>query len=434
MLGNPGSCHPERRERRCGGRTPRARDVSGIDVLPKDAGEDVYGSDWDAGLLTDPAIWSPVPDNGGCGLYVAKVVPDPFPKRAWTSCGTGCEVSNAEMPGLGENGKNSVPEAQATASERNGEISVRLRHDAHGGGRVVVTSRLSDGVTVAAAESRNFSCFGFGWVNDMAFAFPFSNEGGGLSRAGIVTGLEPGASVVWGNWLATAGNSTSAFGIDGGWGFIERRHPPQRVASGHGVSGHCRVGRSLRGLWPRVGHRLARSLTHPRLDGCDGSQHTRHRHHWLDVVCFPERPAHDLDRGRRIGYGGRVSLREREFVLVPAREASGRGRPVSAHSPPGHHVVSGGESGGWRLLCQPGLHGIGRRRHVPRSRRPALHRQGLADPQRPGGAYRGPLAVSQDYILMGETNSPQINPADSQNIRRLLRFRTSDLDALAKGW
>ncbi len=152
-----------------------------------DAAEDVYGSDWDAGnMLSDPSIWTPVPDNGGCGLYVAKVVPDPFQKRVWKSCGTGCEVSDVPLTGFGDN--YAWYWGGVTASQRGTAIVMRATYHLQKGKSNTVASRIDDGTSIAAVEERNIKCSVVGTANDMALVFPMLGLGHRM-RGGTMRGI-----------------------------------------------------------------------------------------------------------------------------------------------------------------------------------------------------------------------------------------------------
>src|SRR5438309_1882592 len=71
--------------------SPTAETITG-DVLPE-------ADTVDTPTETDDSGWAPVPGGESCGLYQADVSRVAFPKRTWTSCGTGCEVSPAALAG-----------------------------------------------------------------------------------------------------------------------------------------------------------------------------------------------------------------------------------------------------------------------------------------------------------------------------------------------
>lgn len=193
--------------------------VDSGDSDPVDAGEDIYGMDFDDGtFLTDKQLWTPVPDNGGCGLFVGKVVPDPFPKREWKACGPGCLESDASS---GVPGQGSVLIGGTTAEELGGEFFLRVTHSRKIA-KVMVTSRLSDGATVGAIELRNYSCGSLGWANAAALLFPVygddpKQKGELVARGGRLGGSQPGAALHWGHWLKP-GPGYSVFAWDEGWG------------------------------------------------------------------------------------------------------------------------------------------------------------------------------------------------------------------------
>lgn len=124
-------------------------------AMPLDASE--AGAAADAGvdapsfaaLVDDPARWKPVPNPGGCNLHEGTVVPDPFPKRTWTSCGPGCLATPAALsfaPGV-------VVNRLTAASEYVGAVYL---NSSFGNklARVTRLERLPDGPTIAATMTK----------------------------------------------------------------------------------------------------------------------------------------------------------------------------------------------------------------------------------------------------------------------------------------
>ena len=152
----------------------------------------------DAGFLADPAIWSPVPNDFGCPLFEARVVPDPFPPRIWSSCGAGCRVSPALLP---------IASAVAVDSAHSGGIfvggEVYLSFlSAYRAVRVMVQQvvRLSDAVTVAATAIRgspNLCTFGSGVADAPLLVAPFGTEDGGYTWTFGRVPIEPGKPITW---------------------------------------------------------------------------------------------------------------------------------------------------------------------------------------------------------------------------------------------
>jgi hypothetical protein len=102
-------------------------------------------------LIYDDAIWKPVQVEGTtCDLREGVVVPDPFPKRTWTSCGGGCLVAEVALPfdelAITVNGT-------GAGAYLGGEMYLLLPHDAKNG-RIVRLERVSDGTTIAAVVDR----------------------------------------------------------------------------------------------------------------------------------------------------------------------------------------------------------------------------------------------------------------------------------------
>ena len=143
-------------------------------------------------------IWRRVPAAAPCPLFEAQLPPDPFPPRAWASCGTGCQVGDAWPAPLAD--RNALVVGSGGAYMR-GDTYVYLSNDAQPQRMVVV--RMSDGATVAAAriDSTNYECVFSGYGSDAPLLFTAFEEDAGLffGRASI----EAGAATQWqSGWVA----------------------------------------------------------------------------------------------------------------------------------------------------------------------------------------------------------------------------------------
>ena len=113
-----------------------------------------------ARLINDDAIWSVVPTTGAPGVELreARVTPDPFPRRQWKPCGSGCSFSPAALPfDLDE-----IYGATTPAGAYIGNDGFLMMHSSTRELKSQLTrlERLSDGATVAAVVARNRSSGG----------------------------------------------------------------------------------------------------------------------------------------------------------------------------------------------------------------------------------------------------------------------------------
>ncbi len=159
----------------------------------------------DGGFLSDPAIWTPVANDFGCPLFEARVVPDPFPARVWTSCGTGCRVGPALLP---IDTAVYVDGVHSTGIVVGGEAYLSLLTGYRAAPvRVQQLTRLSDGVTVAAPAIRgspNVCGFGAG-VNDAALLVaPVAARDPESSWTFGKLPTEPGKPIAWHGVTVTA--------------------------------------------------------------------------------------------------------------------------------------------------------------------------------------------------------------------------------------
>lgn len=161
-----------------------------------DAGADVDGARPGAslaGLLDNEGVWRSVPVGSNCGLREATVIPDPFPKRTWASCGDGCSIAEAALPFDTLQGS-SLTTAAGTFDDAQASALLLFAHRSTLA-EVIRIERLSDGATVAAASMRLptkcMLAFGGGAAVDTWAIF---NQGRSLFAR---TPRSPGGAVSW---------------------------------------------------------------------------------------------------------------------------------------------------------------------------------------------------------------------------------------------
>ncbi|HEX7663823.1 MAG TPA: hypothetical protein VF407_04910, partial [Polyangiaceae bacterium] len=179
------------------------------DAGKADAARDGDVGDADSGaptepatLLTDDAIWSPVTARGACPLFEANVASDPFPKRTWSSCGSGAWATGCEVAPIGLAIDTYVGAyAQQTSGATFGAetyVQVSLQFPTTLMNQVF---RLSDGATVAATriDGGPESCFVGAFPHDTPLLLPvFHEEDGGNDTITFgVAPKSPGAGIAW---------------------------------------------------------------------------------------------------------------------------------------------------------------------------------------------------------------------------------------------
>ena len=188
-------------------------------TTPNDAGPDASAAlpSLDA-LMADDSIWTKLADPGSCSLREAKVVPDPFPQRVWSSCGPGCRVTSS-TPAFKEPTDSVL---SASAGYVDGEVFLLMPLDG-ANGRIVRIERLSDGATIAAVLDRGVhrdtSCYQ-AWGGSAPFLFTIG--GGHQIRFGRAP-HQPGGPIVWHDkWLKIDVDlplyATERFDFDLGYG------------------------------------------------------------------------------------------------------------------------------------------------------------------------------------------------------------------------
>jgi len=130
------------------------------------------GGAGDGAWLNDPAVWTAVPGGEPCGIAVADVTKPGAPAaRTWSSCGDGCLVASAlTLPSDNEGAGRNASAAATVGSE----VFVRMETGNPTPYTLVVITRLSDGVPVAAVkQTASFSSCGIMASQHAALAFPF---------------------------------------------------------------------------------------------------------------------------------------------------------------------------------------------------------------------------------------------------------------------
>lgn len=408
-----------------------------VDSGPVDSGEDAYGSDYDDGtFLTDKSIWSAVPGDNGCGLFQAKVVPNPFPKTVWEPCGPGCLVAPATWSSPL---KDDVIVSAATAGERGGELFLRVQHDVPTKWmlRTSTISRLDSGEVLAAAQIRNSSCGNMGWANDASLVFIFA---GGTKqelalRGGVLAGTDPGTAVTWGKWLPGVGIPGSTFAWDEGWGVgagssirVSTSAGDAKLAvidpatnefeitgrgklvvwqTGKAVKSYTSAG-GLKYLWTAPqGYVASVSLSDTKLV-------------WV-VVDGPDYPSKYRFETARLYWS--------PLATDPSGIAATEGPLLSPATGALYELRTGGDyaasQGCYETAPNQGVCPI----FVVQLSTGKVWKI----PPRPGSVYMEVMAVSQSTILVSESDWPG-TPGEGQHIRRFVRFATADLDALQSAW
>lgn len=153
-----------------------------------------------AKLAGDDVIWKPLKNGGSCGLREGVVVPDPFPKRTWSSCGQGCRLSNAALP---FDLKQYTSRNIAAGDSRDGDAYIMLAQGSTAGATTRI-ERLSDGATIAATLARGAqpTCR-IGWRGGAApFFFSFFDRVTEKVLFGRAVQV-PGSPVRWhDNWIS----------------------------------------------------------------------------------------------------------------------------------------------------------------------------------------------------------------------------------------
>jgi hypothetical protein len=167
-------------------------------------------------LVANDSLWTLIQNPGSCNLREGKTLPDPFPKRIWSTCGAGCRVAQAGLPFQELNG----PHQQGPSGGYVGSDIFLLLPLETGTARVLRVERLSDGATLAAVLDRgafqDSSCLQ-AWSGSAPFLFSIVGAGGAI-RFGRAP-RQPGAPILWhSQWLSNVPAATELFDFDLGYG------------------------------------------------------------------------------------------------------------------------------------------------------------------------------------------------------------------------
>lgn len=408
------------------------------------AGGGIPGAGGDPGFhssipwLDDASAWEPVDAGADCLVYAAK--PDRLPelKRAWSSCGPGCEMASALVPIAAK--QMAIKNATAARIE-NGIAYVRVFADWSDGVTatrgVSYTSRLSDGAIIAAVNFRDTdSCNPYAVFRDAPGVF--SAYAKGRLRAGRAD-LVPGATIHWAPSLAElpqvagAGFAThDAWGVSGtdetlraqSWStgtlrFIDTNTDTYFIAARDDIvvwpeyaSPHAR----LKAWWP-ASNKVAVLLADPALD-LTKTAISSNRLVWL------------AETGPDVHDGAYQSARLYWSALPPGATSVS---PVKGPAIPADNGLTEIETGGdyaatfGAATASDG--GVDERIFVIQlstSKLWALH-------EPPGRKVLRVLAVSDQQILLGAVDWPG-PPYFLQQIQYILRVDPAKLDELEAAW
>jgi hypothetical protein len=393
--------------------------------------------EYDGTVLTDPKIWQCVADDRGCSTYVANLTPDPFPKLAWKSCGPGCDETDAVLP-IGK--ENTVLWGGSGATEGLGDIVVRLRVYAGGIGPTHWVFRLEDGMTVYAVRNGG-KCASVGWTNDGALAVPTLDDPHDFVRTVRALDMSPAAKLEWSSWVKMPGPlPTGFFSWEDGWGMtftdgslrvvtstdattfttIDTGAPVYEVASRNRLvvwPGHDATGQRLVKAWGLQSGLQTLWSTAQALDGSASD--------YVNSVAVSDKflvwivvdgPGYKFTKAQMLWS---------PFATVPGDVTVSEGPAIPATYSL-HELRTGGD-----FAASEGCFMTG-----PESGECAIFVIQLSSkklwkiPRRPGRSYLDVMAVSDQYVLVGERNAG----GSTQIIRRLVRFHTAELDALESAW
>lgn len=251
-------------------------------------------------------IWIPIKNGGACGLREGRVVPDPFPRRTWQSCGSGCRLSAASPQFDAKQYVNSNVAGGAFLGDDTYLLLPSYSDDAFG--RTMRIERLSDGATLAAVLDRgprkDTSC-ALAWRGGAA-PLLFEIFDGDKTLFGVAS-RTPGSPIRWHeSWLTGfTGNANERFVSDVGYGHAtygellilkgqsslapETLSPGSGLAHGHGsqvIWGYDGSG-SIRSFTQSTGPIDLIPLPEPRVPM--GSRLSDTRIVWVDAVRSGER-------------------------------------------------------------------------------------------------------------------------------------------------
>lgn len=397
---------------------------------------------FDGTVLTDPKIWRCVPDDRGCASYLARAELDPFPKLIWKPCGPGCEETDASMPIA----KPTVVEwPGSSAVEKDGDIAVRLRvfGDEDGFGPVHWVFRLSDSKTVFAARNQ-MSCASLAWTNDGALGYPMVDDAIDFARVVRAVDASPAGKLEVSPWVSMPGPlPTGFFAWEDGWGMTFSDATVRVVTSPDATSfttidtastvyelasknhllawpGNDGTGRRQVKAW---GLQNGLQVLWTTAQGLDGSASD-----YVNSVALSDKyvvwvvvdgPGYKFTKARMLWS---------PFATTPAEVQVTEGPEIPATGSL-QELRTGGDFAAAHGCYPLGAESAACPIFVVRF----STEQVWAIPPRAGSAYMNVMAVSDEYVLVAESNWPP-KGLDNQMIRRLLRFRTDQLDALEGAW
>lgn len=393
-------------------------------------------------VLTDPAVWKCVPDDRGCGTYVANAMPDPFPKFTWKGCGGGCEVADAVLP---VSVSNSTSWTSSGATTVGNQIVTRLHIYAEQGVSLFLASRLADSATIYAVQDRH--CIAGTPTNDGALGLPIFKPSGEWSvervRAVRAPSADPAAKLEWSSWIPTPALPTSFFAWEDGWGATFQDGTVRAVTSADATSftvldtastvyevasrnhlvawpGDDGTGRRQVKAWGlqnglQVLWTTAQGLDAAASEYVNSVALSDQRLVWIVV----NGPGYKFTQARVLWS---------PFATLPSEVQVTEGPSIPAIGSL-HELRTGGDYAAAHGCYETGPETGECSVFVVRF----STKQIWKIPPRPGGTYLNVMAVSDEYVLVGETNNPVVGD-DSKTIRRLVRFQTSQLDALEAAW
>ena len=411
------------------------RDV-GVNTLPD--GGAATGSDsatTNASLLSDPTIWSRVAQMSDCTVLDAKIAPDPFPRRAWSTCGTGCQVADAALP---------IDEVNAASSAASrggittaGETYLQLGLETKAGTFVQQVLRLSDGATVAAMELPSATgCFPPASTGDTPLMFNAVHLADGGVATGMFGRVRPGQSTLWQNRPIVVSQQVTTFmsGDALGYGLY-----PEEVGLLHGLddTGFTYLGAGGTGALYAVSGRGA-IVTWAKNTGSGGSL-------WAWTAAAGEQHLYSAA-------GKVVSIVRMSDDKTVWTETTGPSAPDGAYDTSQlMWAASAGQASGFAPTAGPMLGaGVGLvSLAVGEDYAATIMCTAMAGPcsilvvqfstshvwtihARPGGnAFVRVLSVSPTEIVASEVGNPK-KPQES--FSRIVRLSTSQLDALQAAW
>lgn len=412
---------------------------------PKDASGDVSPSRDEWNPWDDPTVWKRLPGLEPCEAYEADLSVHEFPRRDWSSCGVGCEVASAQYPiDLDEQQATSRPALAGTSID--GTIYLRLNVGTAERGAIYEIVRLPENRTVAAIKLSHASpvhCGMSGFGYDAAMLFPLSRSTGGpnpdttyrhVARAdgdGVLSWQE--------HWQEAKSMARGVFPWEEAWGVMLEDGTLRALeslsatnltilASGIGTTSRA----TARGDLVVAAYRNGAGR---RVVGGYSPANG-----WQDLISKEDGTIWDVALSDThivwIGTEGPESIvtESAEMYWSPLATTADEIVISAGPSMPVLYAPTGLKAGG----DYAAVIGVGAVEN-DRARNDLLvvrlsTKQLWALPPRPGGNTPwGLLAVSQDEIVYAENDAP-IAGAEYQSVKRLVRLKTAELDAIQAAW